>query len=160
MIENNALIYNFKEHGLYYQTRIEATIEREVTFALDTIQMHFNYDTGNLLAVTGFLPLIRAVRQPIDIPSCVEGKFSISMKDIEYMTGIAYDYVDYFSESKVYLLDDDLPITYYDEMNKRILIGTQSKSDTCIKINKNIICGLDEDKNLKYLLIVLDTVIN
>jgi hypothetical protein len=82
------------------------------------------------------------------------------MDSIEYMSGVAYDYFNYFEECKKYFMVDEYnPKLYYDEINKRILIGTKDERDTSIKINKNIICGLDDKHNLKYLLISLDKVI-
>ena len=158
MNKNDTLIYDFNEHGLYYKTKDYN--RRRITFAIGTIEMDFDYDTGKLLTVTAFLPLIKAKRQLISMPIYVEDDFHISVEGLEYSPGIAYDYSVRFFESKNYFLKDSLPRVYYDEINKRILIGTQSSSDRSIRINKHLICGLDKKENLKYLLISPDIIID
>lgn len=155
----NKLIYNFNEHGLYYENRYNKDGKKIITLTIDTIQMEFSYMTGNLLSIIGYLPIIKATRKHIDVPKFIEQEFSIPTDNIECFFGVTYNYCDYFIDSENYLFKDELPITYYDEINKRILIGSQADSDNCIKVNENIICGLDVDGNLKYLLISPDVII-
>lgn len=160
MTEKKKLIYSFSEHGLYYENNDNQNDSKKVILTIGTAQLEFDYNIRNLLSVSGYLPLFKAVRKYIDIPQYVEDLFCISMNNIEYLPGVAYDYFDYFEESKEYIMIDEYnPKLYYDESNKRILMGTKNEEDTCIKINKNIICGLDGNRNLKYLLISLDKVI-
>ena len=156
----NKLIYNFKDHGLYYKNISYDNKVKKVLLMMGTIELYFNYITSELLSVTGYLPLIKAIRKHIDMPDLIEQQFCISMKEITYSPGVGIDYFKYFEESKEYFMFDEYnPKLCYDEINKRILIGTQDDGDNCIKTNKNIICGLDEKSNLKYLLISLDEVI-
>ena len=158
MVGNDNLIYKFNEHGLYYE--IKDYSNKEIMFALCTVTLNFDYDTGELLSVTGFLPLVNAICHNIKIPAFNLGKYSISMTNIEYLQGVAYDYSNHFEESGHYLMKDRLTRVSYDKENKIILIGIQSPNDNSIKINKNIICGFDENENLKYLMLLLDSMIN
>lgn len=160
MIENNELVYNFNEHGLHYKYIYNDKDIKKVLIMMGTIELYFNYLTGELISVSGYLPLNKAARKIIDIPNFIEHQFFISMKDITYLQGVGFDYFDYFEESKDYFMIDEYnPKLCYDEINKRILIGTQNDNDSCIKTNKNILCGFDEKSNLKYLLITIDEVI-
>jgi len=64
MTEKNKLIYNYNEHGLYYEKNYNN--EKIVTFTIDTIQMEFDYTTGRLLSVIGFLSFIKTANEKID----------------------------------------------------------------------------------------------
>lgn len=153
------LIYNFNEHGLYYKPDYAYSYEILI-FTMGTVQLEFNHNTEELLAVTGYLPLISADRKAISIPSYDDDKFIVSMKDIFYQQGMAYDYFDFFPISREYFMINEYnPKLVYDKNNKRIQIGTADKNDEYIRINKNTICGLDKDKNLKSLLILIDVII-
>lgn len=158
MNQNKDLIYNFNEHGLYYDEYTNDSIGKTITFTIFTIQIECDYITRNVLYVTGYLPLVKALKRTIDIPNYSNGTFSILANINNYQTGAGYEYCDYFIESKKYLFNDDIPIIYYDKINKRILIGTYDTDDKCIKVNKNTFCGIDKDSNLKYLLICIDKV--
>lgn len=154
------LIYDFNVHSLYYEDIYHIDIERELLLTIsDTIELFFDYDSGKLIYIGGFLPLIKAIRKEINLSNFIEGEYSINKTNIQYLQGVGYDYFDFFKKSERYFIEKNLPIVYYDERNKKILIGTQSNDDKCIKIDKNIFCGFDEDNNLKYLLLSLDKVI-
>lgn len=154
------LIYDFNEHGLYYEKIHHVYIEKEILLTIsDTIELSFDYDSGNLISVGGFLPLVKAIKKEIKLSNYIEGEYSINTKNIQYLQGVGYDYFDFFKKSERYFIEKNLPIVYYDEKNKRILIGTQDSSDKCIKVDKNIYCGFEENNNLKYLLLSLDKVI-
>lgn len=158
MKNTKILVYNFGEHGLYYENDFVEKL-KTYTFTIDTLQMEFDYMTGNLLSIKGFLPLVNAKRNDIFVPRNEMGAFSIAIGDFEWLQGVAYEYCDYYPESIKYLFLNDLPKIEYDEENKRILIGTQDFNDNCIKIDKNIFCGFDKNDNLKFILLSLDKVI-
>jgi len=159
MIKENSLVYSFKEHGLYYENNPYKETQKIVTFAIDTLQLDFDYNTGELKFITGFLPLVKSKKISINVPNYIEENYCISLENIDYFPGMAYEYFDFFTDSENYFLRDDLPMTYYDEATKLILIGTKDSIDKCIKINKNIYCGIDETGNLKYLLICSNCII-
>lgn len=155
------LIYDFNEHGLYYDVICHVFIEREITLTIsDTIQLSFDYDTGNLVCVAGFLPLIKAIKKKIEVYDFIIDNYYIEFSDIQYLQGVGYNLFDFFEESKDYFIKDEMLILHYDEINKRILLGTQEETDKYIKINKNIYCGFDKVDNLKSLLITVDKIVN
>ena len=160
MIEDRKLIYKCAEHGLYYEGESAFETKKIVTLAIDTLQLEIDYFTGSILSVTGFLPLFRSKKTSVEIPRKIEGVFFVPMKDIEYKKGIAYDFFKYFPQSAIYFLEDGLPVLEYDEEKKRILVGSNGDSnDKYVKINKNVICGLDTENNVKSLFILLDIAI-
>lgn len=151
------MIYNFKEHGLQC---INNTRNMTIVLTLCATQLEFDYQTGNLITIFGYLPLFNAKKKNIDLPAVfIDTDFSIDMNDFVYCPGVAYEYCEWFPKSEKYLLKGGIPIVCFDRENKRILIGTKDQNDKNIKINKNIICGLDYDCNLKYLLISIDLII-
>ena len=160
MKESKKLVYNFSEHGLYYDEVLDCEDIGTVTLVVDTLEIEIDYSTGNVLSATGFLPLLKADEKNIIIPPIGEGKFCISTKGIEYKKGIAYDYFKFFPNSKKFFINANLPCLKYDGINKRILIGSMDDSnDVYVKVNKNLICGLDNSGNLKSILIMVDVVI-
>jgi len=161
MNNDRELIYNFNEHGLYYEDMISLNshVEKVISLAISTIELDFDYLNGKLLTVTGFLPLVKAKKKVVDIPSCVDGSFFVSMDEILYKKGIAYDYFDFFPVSKEYLMIDEYnPKLYYDESNKIIIVGSFDENEHHIRISKNIICGVDQNGTLKSLLIMIDKI--
>ena len=160
MKESKELVYNFIEHGLYYEKPLDYGIEETISLVVDTLEIEINYSTGSILSTTGFLPLLKASKKNIPMPLVTEGEVCVSTKDIEYQNGIAYDYFKFFPESEKYLVNEGLPILEYDDTNKRILVGSRDDSNgKYVKVNKNLICGFDNSDNLKSLLIMVDVVI-
>lgn len=154
------LVYDFSQHSIYYENIYHIYIEREILLTIgDTIEMSFDYDTGKLISIGGFLPLINAIKKEIQISNFIDGDYIIDTKSIPYLKGVGYDYFDYFKKSECYFIQNNLPIVYYDEKNKRILIGAKNGSEKCIRINRNIYCGFDKEDHLMYLLIYLDKTI-
>lgn len=156
------LIYNFNNHRLYYDSSqfLADDLKKFVSLAISAIELDFNYLTGNLLAITGFQPLVNITLDEIEIPHCEDGDFSIPMNGIKFQRGIVYDYFNFFPASREYFMIDAYnPKLVYDETNKLISIGSFDKNDRQIRINKNVICGLDKNGNLKSLLILIDIII-
>lgn len=161
-MNNRKLIYNFNEHGLYYENKgtLNAEAEKVISLTISRIELEFDYLTGNLLTVTGFQPLIEETLGCLETPYYKDGDFSISMDEINYQRGVAYDYFDFFPASREYFMIDEYnPKLIYDENDKRILIGSADINDEYIKVNKNIICGLDRKGNLKSILVLVDVII-
>lgn len=160
MHETCQLIYDFRENGLYYQNQVDDLMVKKITLTIDTLQLECDYITGELLSVTGYLPLFNASKNFIEIPSCIEKKFIIQAGNVEFTSGMAYDFFKFYPDSKKYFIKAELPIISYDDKNKRILIGDINISGgENIQINKNIVCTVDENGNLKALLLLLDEVI-
>jgi len=162
MIDSKNLIYNFNNHRLYYDSDqfLADALNKFISLTISAIELDFNYSTGVLISVTGFQPLVKATVGKLNIPHCKDENFIISMNEIRYQRGIAYDYFDFFPLSREYFMVDAYnPKLIYDENNKRILIGSADINDEYIKINKNIICGLDKKGNLKSILILVDVII-
>lgn len=160
MYEASHLVYDFREHGLYCQNRIDDLKMRKITLTIDTLQLECDYIAGELVSVSGYLPLYKANRSTLEIPFCIEKRFVVQARNVEYKPGMAYDYFKFYPESKKYFIKEELPIVTYDEKNKRILIGkTNTSNSNNIQINKNIICVLDKKGNLEALLLLLDEVI-
>lgn len=106
------------------------------------------------------MALFNACKSSIDIPLCIEKEFNVKIGNIEYIQGTAYDYFKFYPKSKKYFMKEEFPMISYDEENKRILIGSiNALNNDNIQLNKNVICALDEEENLKSLLLLLDEVI-
>lgn len=154
------LVYDFREHGLYYRDQANDKTTQKITLTIDTLQMDFDYSTGEVLSINGFLPLFSANRRALEIPQYTSEGFAIEVSNIKYISGVTYDFFKYFLSSKCYFLEKELPIISYDENNKRILIGKiDVQNDSNIRVNRNIIFTLDSKRNLKSILLLLDKVI-
>ena len=161
-MNNRKLIYNFNEHGLYYENMntLNSNVGKIISLTISRIELDFNYSTGTLFMITGFQPIVGVTLGKLVIPNYKDGNFNIPMNEIEYQKGVAYDYFDFFPASKEYFMIDEYnPKLVYDENNKRIQIGTADIDDEYIRINKNTICGLDKKGNLKSILLLIDVII-
>lgn len=161
-MNNRKLIYNFNEHGLYYENMntLNSNVGKIISLTISRIELDFNYSTGTLFMITGFQPMVGATLGKLVIPNYKDGNFNIPMNEIEYQKGVAYDYFDFFPASKEYFMIDEYnPKLVYDKNNKRIQIGTADINDEYIRINKNTICGLDKKGNLKSILLLIDVII-
>lgn len=161
-MNNRKLIYNFNEHGLYYENMntLNSNVGKIISLTISRIELDFNYSTGTLFMITGFQPIVGATLGKLVIPNYKDGNFNIPMNEIAYQKGVAYDYFDFFPASKEYFMIDEYnPKLVYDENNKRIQIGTADINDEYIRINKNTICGLDKKGNLKSILLLIDAII-
>lgn len=159
MCMRNKLIYDFMEHGLYYEPMKSNISDKTICLAIDTLQLEYDCFLGKIVGVAGYLPLIKARKKPVEILPCVEEDFSIKIDNLKIIKGIAYDFFKFFPKSKVYFLNGGLPVITYDSENKRILIGKEGNRKKNFQVTKNIICSTDEDGNLSAILLVLDRVI-
>lgn len=167
----NELIYNFKENGLHYESNEFLVGKEIVTFTIATVQIECDYSCGEVLSLNGYLPLINARREKIVAPKhVITDNFSIDMRSIKYLRGVAYNYFDYFPNGKSYFVKDVVSVNgfttevfsniCYDEGGQKILLGILEGNEKSIQINRNIIFGFDEKESLKFICIILDEVIN
>jgi len=100
MSENRILVYNFKEHGLYYKNDSQ-NISQKIIMTIFTVQLEFDYNMGNLLSIIGYLPLIKAIKKHIDIPYYIEKVFCIPIHHKhKCRSNNSYGFKRYFIKSK------------------------------------------------------------
>ncbi len=147
----NKMIYDFTTHSLYYEN--EDIDVPTFSLAIDTLEMVFEVETGKLMRVQGFFPIIRAVSCNIDIPEWEEGDYLINNIDFSACKqNEIYDLIQKDPQTKKYF---EKFVTKFDKEKGIIQIGEEMKEgDVGIKVNKNIMCGFDENSNLKCLYIV------
>jgi|GEM_PF-2241554 len=167
----NELIYKFDEHGLYYSDKSQLIWVKKVLFVINAVEINCSASDGEVLSINGFLPLVRARMERIDIPNYSDKQYRIKfpIDPEEYVQGIGYDYFNYFPESEKYFVTDVtmngmvyekvLTKLSYDEENKVILLGTMNGNEKAVRINKNYIFGFDDENNLKYIYIQVDKII-
>ena len=74
----NEMIYDFKTHSLSYRNPdIDVS---HFSLAIDTLELVFEIQTGKLLGVQGFFPLIKANVCNVDFPKCKLGEYSCAVK--------------------------------------------------------------------------------
>jgi len=154
------MIYNFNEHGLYYDPALKSQNDKDkIVFAMDTLQLEFEYKNRRLLSIFGFLPLIKSIKKEIIIPDFTVEQFHIALDDFSYDKSIAYDFFGFFPNSKEDFINDGILNITYDDAAKRILIGDIQNVAKFVKIDDNIICGCHLNGELKSLIIQPDEVI-
>lgn len=147
------MIYDFTTHSLSYEDRI---IEKPIfSLMIDTLEIECILETGEIIGVQGFLPLLKAEKESIIImPSHEQSVCISSIKKHEYKENMAYDLLEKELEIKQYF--DKLHIKY-DEQSGIIQLGSElEKEDKTIKITHNIYGGLDINYKLKCLYLVPD----
>jgi len=157
------LTYDFNTHSLNFGISQNKNEKYQLlTFtigSISTTQLEFDYETGEFLYMWGYTPLFKSIRTSISLPNFIEGKFIAEISAIPYSRGNAFNYLNYFPNSEGYMVDKNgLPLLYYDEASKVILIGTMDSNDKAIKVGSNFIFGFDDNKNLKYILILIDII--
>ncbi|WP_099221554.1 hypothetical protein [Listeria costaricensis] len=145
------MIYEFENHSLYYEGKIDET----PTFSLmvDTLELEIDKKNGRLLSIQGFLPLVNAIHTTILMKDYEEGSFYLEK-----------DHIDWYQENQVYDLLSKIPeiqeyfaplIIKYDEEKGIIQLGTDlDVQDILTKVNENIFCGTDEYMKLKCIYVV------
>ena len=158
MNDENKLIYDFREHGLY-NTKAN-NMKQKFILAIDTLQIECDCVSGEIESIGGYLPLIKASRSEIDLPLSNKETFAINMEKHKYINGVAYDFFNFFPSSKEYLLNKKgFPNLTYDKKNKRILIGKNQRNRGGIEITRNIYFVFDSKGNLSAIIILLDEII-
>ena len=153
MIKKTKLIYDFKEHSLYYENRT-GNIPM-FSLMLDTLELQYGLQKGELLSASGFLPLVQAIRDNISIGTYKEGHICLKgMEKGQYQENFVYNIFEKMPETKEYF--ENKPIQY-DPTKNIILLGTRENDrDSLVKVNAHILCGLDSESNIKCIYIFPD----
>ena len=140
------MIYNFNTHSLDYTAKVIPTF----SLALNTIELEYILQSGKLVDVTGFLPLIKSEKTKINI-----GKYSSSSFFFEDSLAEANDVFDIFDkipEIKKYFIPQTIK---FDEDKGIIQVGTDLElEDKILKVNDSIFYGVDLDGFLKCLYLI------
>ena len=115
--------------------------------------------TGKLLGIQGFLPIIKANICEIDIPLSEKKDYVLQNILMEnYQVNGVYDFLYKVPQSKKYFENNTIK---YDKKKGIIQIGSEiQKGEMCIKVDENIMCGVDKNMNLKCVYIMPTEFIN
>lgn len=145
------MIYNFKTHSFYYENQnIDVP---NFSLSIDTLEIVFELETGKLIRIQGFFPIIKAIVCSISLPTCEEKEFVLKNTDLSvYKQNGVYDIIQKIPQIKKYF--DKIQIKY-DKEKGIIQVGSEmQKGEVGIKINDNILCGLDNNLDLKCLYLI------
>lgn len=145
------MIYNFKTHSLYYENQNISV--PNFSLAIDTLEMVFELETGKLVRVQGFFPIIKAIVCSIDFPVCKEKEFVLRNTDLSvYRQNEVYDIIQKIPQIRKYFEKQQIK---YDKEKGIIQVGDEiQKGEVGIKVNDNIVCGLDNNLDLKCLYLI------
>ena len=138
------IIYHFTTHSLYYTNKeISVSI---FSLAIDTLEMVFELQTGKLIG-------IQASNSKIFLPKFQKGEYLLQKFDLSKCNpNEVYDWTKIVPQTQKYF--EKLSIKY-DAEKGIIQIGeTLSEQETAIKVNDNILCGLDQNLYLKCVYIM------
>ena len=146
------MTYNTNTHSIdIYPREIQPTF----SITIETMEIVIDYNSVKMVYIQGFLPLVKAQRVAIDLPLAEAGDYFFS--DID-MTSIR--------KFGVYELSELLPASesYFSEYRvlfdqKRGIIQTGAEltsDDRLIKINDNIIIGMDARLAIKCIYMMPD----
>lgn len=145
------MIYNFKTHSLYYENQDIGV--PSFSLSVDTLEMVFELETGKLVRIQGFFPIIKASACSISLPICKEKEFVLKNTDLfAFRQNEVYDIVQKIPQIKKYF---EKILIRYDKEKGIIQVGSElQKGEVGIKINDNILCGLDNNLDLKCLYLI------
>ena len=148
------MIYDFAIHTLYYENQ-DITVP-VFSLAIDTLELVFEIQTGKLLCIQGFFPLVHASEEDIRLPVCKKGDYILHNFDLSACKQNAvYDLIKKIPQTQKYF---EKPVLKYDKERGIIQIGKES--ETVIAVNDNIFCGLDQNADLKCIYILPARFIN
>ena len=145
------MIYDFTTHSLYYDNQDIDVPNFSLT--LDTLEMVFELKTGKLLCIQGFFPLIQASKSNIHLPIRYKDDYLLHNFDLSMckQNGI-YDLTKKIPQTQKYFKKMSVK---YDKEKGIIQIGEEMKEqETTIEVNDNILCGLDQNLDLKCVYII------
>lgn len=145
------MIYDFATHSLYYENK-DADVPN-FSLTIDTLELVFELQTGKLLCAQGFFPLIQAFKSDIHLPECNKGDYLLHNFDLSMCKpNEVYDLIKKIPKTQKYF--EKVPIKY-DRKKGIILIGEEmNEKETIIEVNDNIMCGLDQNLDLKCVYII------
>lgn len=145
------LIYDFNTHGLYYEN--EDMSVPVFSLAIETIEMVFELRTGKLVKIQGYFPLIKAITCSISLPEWVEKEYVL--KDIDLSVFKQYEVYDLIQKIPQLRKYFEKVQIRYDKEKGIIQVGNEMQKDEAgIKVNDNILCGLDRHSDLKCIFII------
>ena len=147
----NHMIYDFKTHSLGYRNPdIEVF---HFSLAIDTLELIFELQTGKMLGIQGFFPLIKANLCDIDFPDCKREDYILQNIDLSvFKKNEVYDLIYKIPQTKKYF--EEMSVKY-DKVKQIIQIGENVREgENLLKVNNNIVCGLDERLDLKCVYII------
>lgn len=147
----NEMIYDFTTHSLYYEKQdIDVPI---FSLTIDTLEMVFELQTGKLLYIQGFFPIIMALKGNITLPVSKRGDYVLYNFDLAACKqNEVYDLINKIPRMKKYFEKVSIK---YDREKGIIQIGEEiQEKETTIKVNDNILCGLDQNLDLKCIYII------
>lgn len=151
MKAKNKMIYEFKNHCLYYEDENKAP--PFFSLMLNTLELEYEMKNGKLIGISGFLPLVKAMRCSISLNGYEKG--NIYLKDIQinqYQENFMYDILEEIPEIKRYFENQSIK---YDNEKGIIQLGVEITSqDKLVKVDDNILCGMDSQLNLKSIYLI------
>lgn len=147
----NEMIYDFKTHSLSYGNQDIDVPNFSLT--IDTLEIIFELQTGKLLGVQGFFPLLKATMCDINLPKWKVGDYFLHNVDLSiFKKNEVYDLIRKIPQTKKYF--ENLSIKY-DKSKRIIQIGEDAcEGENVIKVNNNILCGLDKNSDLRCVYIM------
>lgn len=145
--------YDLSCHSIYNEGY--AYLESVVSLYIGTIEMVFDYASGNLICVQGFLPLVKAERREMNFPKYEDGIYQIPRYDgLELKEYMAYEFDSVCKESSRYFTP--LKIRY-DCQKGLIAIGNADVTeDIAIRVKSDTYCYCDDMNNLKGICVCIE----
>lgn len=145
------LIYDRSCYSLYQE--LKRTID-VFSLAIGTLEIVIDYNSGELLYVEGFFPLIKAKHQFILIPKYKESKFFFRINTRKKITkSMVYDYFCMFPNGGKFF---NLGNLVYDELNGTIKYGIDNPNNNSFMLNKNLVVSANNKNELTCLYIFPD----
>ena len=147
----NNMIYDFKTHSLYYDA--PNTNIPNFSLTIDTLELVFELQTGRLVRIQGFFPIIKAITCSINLPAWDEKDYVLQNTDLSiYRQNEVYDMIQKIPQIKKYF--EKMQIKY-DKEKGIIQIGSEMQNgEVGMKISDNILCGLDSNLDLKCIYVI------
>ena len=151
------MIYNFEEHGLYYEKNFSGVPYFSLT--INTLELLFDLSNGRLLWVSGYLPLVQAMRKNIPMLRHSERDFFLENIGQEgFRRATAYNIFEVMPLTKKYFQDVAIKL---DPLKGIIQLGAEIElHEEVFSVDKNIFYAVDSDGTLKSLCLVPDEFLN
>lgn len=151
------MIYDFAMHTLYYEKQ-DIRVPN-FSLAIDTLELVFEIQTGKLLCIQGFFPLVKASKGNVNLPVCKKGDYFLHNFDLSTCKqNEVYDLIKKVPQTQKYFAN---VVVKYDKERGIIQVGKETKgNETVIEVNDNIFCELDQNSDLECIYIVPTRFIN
>ncbi len=146
------MIYNNSTHSIENYPRVTLPT---FSITIGTMEIVMEYMSGKIVYIQGFLPLVKAQRIEIELPLAQTGDFFF--RDIDMTTirkfGV-YELSELLPASETYFSESGV---LFDQERGIIRIGGElTADDRLVRINDNIIVGIDNRLAMKCLYIMPD----